>query len=564
VVTNTSSGSAASGSDGSRLRLSSAGRLTLKNQNTADDSFPVIALEAGDTDIAQGDSLGQITFTAPDEGTGTDAILTAAAIIAISEGDFSSSNNATSLQFATGASAAAAARMSLTSAGDLKLLTDTGSIFFGADSDIELRHVADEGLTIKAVDTGGNSGVGPILNLSTGDTDIVQANQLGTINFQAPDEGTGTDAILVAASITAISNGDFAADANPTSLLLRTSNSGTNDGGYLELKNDGKVFINAGELVLDADGDTSITADTDDTIDFKMGGTDRIQFTSGGGMILTPSAAGNAIFNEGGIDADFRVEGDTSTHAFFVKGDDSNIGMGTDTPDRMGSANTRGVVTIASNSYAVFELVNGDADGDGNVNTINFIYDNNTAANSGQVVLLRSYTDGTQAGHRGGRFSVFTKNNNASGLNEHFRIDKAGNITATDTSIGSISDERLKKNMEDFTYSIDDFKKYKPKKYDWKNPEVHGGKSGQWGFSAQDVEKIHERFVDEYLVHDTEGIKDEDGNQIIHPDKQYLDADNIAKSSKLQQKDAMYISVIQQLITKIETLETKVKALEDA
>ena len=30
----------------------------------------------------------------------------------------------------------------------------------------------------------------------------------------------------------------------------------------------------------------------------------------------------------------------------------------------------------------------------------------------------------------------------------------------------------LKTNMEDFTYSIDNFKKYKPKKYDWKQEEV--------------------------------------------------------------------------------------------
>ena len=86
---------------------------------------------------------------------------------------------------------------------------------------------------------------------------------------------------------------------------------------------------------------------------------------------------------------------------------------------------------------------------------------------------------------------------------------------------------------------------------------MHGGRSGQWGFSAQDVEKIDARFVDEYRVENTEGIKDNDGNQIVHPDRQYLDADDIAKSSKLQQKDAMYISVIQQLITRIEALESK-------
>ena len=37
-----------------------------------------------------------------------------------------------------------------------------------------------------------------------------------------------------------------------------------------------------------------------------------------------------------------------------------------------------------------------------------------------------------------------------------------------------------------------------------------------------------------------------------------------AKAATLHSKDAMYVSVIKQLITKIETLETKVQALEDA
>jgi hypothetical protein len=39
--------------------------------------------------------------------------------------------------------------------------------------------------------------------------------------------------------------------------------------------------INAAELVLDADGDTSITADTDDRIDVKVSGTDQIQIADG-------------------------------------------------------------------------------------------------------------------------------------------------------------------------------------------------------------------------------------------------------------------------------------------
>ena len=41
------------------------------------------------------------------------------------------------------------------------------------------------------------------------------------------------------------------------------------------------IDLNGTELILDADADTSITADTDDQIDFKIGGNDRITFTTG-------------------------------------------------------------------------------------------------------------------------------------------------------------------------------------------------------------------------------------------------------------------------------------------
>ncbi len=129
----------------------------------------------------------------------------------------------------------------LTIADDLTFSSDSAVINFGADSDVTLTHVADQGLTLKSTATDGASGLGPILNLSTGDTDIASANQLGTINFQAPNEGTGTDAVAVAASITAIAQADFSASVNSTSLLLRSSNSGTNDGGYLEVTNAGPI-----------------------------------------------------------------------------------------------------------------------------------------------------------------------------------------------------------------------------------------------------------------------------------------------------------------------------------
>ena len=43
----------------------------------------------------------------------------------------------------------------------------------------------------------------------------------------------------------------------------------------------GNIDMNGSELILDADADTSITASADDQIDFRLGGNDRITFTTG-------------------------------------------------------------------------------------------------------------------------------------------------------------------------------------------------------------------------------------------------------------------------------------------
>ena len=99
--------------------------LNLKHTATGDDTPIKLTLQTGETDIAANDVLGAINFQAPDEATGTDAILVSAGIEAVSEGDFSSSSNATKLSFKTASSEAASEKMSLSSAGNL---TVTGTV----------------------------------------------------------------------------------------------------------------------------------------------------------------------------------------------------------------------------------------------------------------------------------------------------------------------------------------------------------------------------------------------------------------------------------------------------
>ena len=93
----------------------------------------VLKLETSDTTVTDGSVLGKIEFKAPDEASGTDAILVGAAIEAVAEGTFAADNNATELVFKTGASAAADAKMTLTSGGNLGIGTnapvDSGTNF---------------------------------------------------------------------------------------------------------------------------------------------------------------------------------------------------------------------------------------------------------------------------------------------------------------------------------------------------------------------------------------------------------------------------------------------------
>ena len=101
-------------------------------------------------------------------------------------------------------------------------LADGAQILFGDDSEVTLTHNADKGLTLKHTATAG----APTLTLAAGDTNIAVNDVIGAIDFVAPDEGTGTDAITTAGSIRVISEGDFAADNNASKMSFMLGSSG--------------------------------------------------------------------------------------------------------------------------------------------------------------------------------------------------------------------------------------------------------------------------------------------------------------------------------------------------
>ena len=112
--------------------------------------------------------------------------------------------------------------------------------FFGASAGayMEWDESADQ-LRIMGASADATTSTGKLL-LATSLTDINANDVIGKIDFQAPHEAGGTDAITVAASIQAIAQGTFSASVNATDLIFYT--------GHSEAATEKFRFTSQGEL----------------------------------------------------------------------------------------------------------------------------------------------------------------------------------------------------------------------------------------------------------------------------------------------------------------------------
>jgi hypothetical protein len=232
----------------------------------------------------------------------------------------------------------------------------------------------------------GAAGAGK-LRLSTAETTVVDGDVLGMVQFMAPLEAGGTDAVLVAACIQAEADDTFAADNNATELVFKTAASeaateqmrltstgqlgintavpasllhvdgtvqvgvdntgydvkffGATSGDYMLWDEDQDQLVLSGTMKIkeqaDADSDTAafgqiwVNTATPNELYFTTDAGDDIQLTTGTRLAATP-ADGAQIFNESGADVDFRIESDDDVNMFFVDGSEDKIGIGTSTP----------------------------------------------------------------------------------------------------------------------------------------------------------------------------------------------------------------------------------------
>ena len=345
-------------------------------------------------------------------------------------------------------------------------LRDTGKITFGTDNEIELGHVHDTGLTLKHTATADDKPI--ILTLATGETDIAADDVIGTINFQAPYESSGTDAIEVCAGIEAVAEGVFAENNNATKLSFKTgaSEAATEK---MSLSSGGNLTINNGTLTA-ATGSTignltlangSIT-DSSGTISFG----DENLTTTGILTAATGSTIGNLTLANGSIT-------DSS----------GTISFGNE------ALTTTGILTAASgSSIGNLTLANGSiTDSSGAIS-----FGNEALTTTGTITVARTSNSVTTAAITASQsgYGMFMDGSIESGVGPRGYIGFYnggiaknpafielnwigptmkinGNIQYTGT-ISDVSDDRLKENEVLITDAVTTIQKLRPQIYDKK------------------------------------------------------------------------------------------------
>ena len=163
---------------------------------------------------------------------------------------------------------------------DLTLDSDSAVIEFGNSQEITLTHVADAGLNLKHTATGDGT---PIkLTLQTGENALTVGEQLGVIDFQAPGESSGSDAILVAAGIEAVAEEEFSTTSNATKLSFKTAVTAT-AAETMSLSSGGNLTV---------EGAISAGSYNDNIV---LNGTDGSASNGGDDLVLDSSAASTDV-----------------------------------------------------------------------------------------------------------------------------------------------------------------------------------------------------------------------------------------------------------------------------
>ena len=314
------------------------------------------------------------------------------------------------------------------------------------------------------------------------------------------------------------------------------------------------IDVNGTELILDADADTSITADTDDQVDIKVGGSDKVTITTTGLGIGTTSP--DSVVN---IEA-------TKTNALSSEAHFTTLGLCIDD-------NTAYNTALAGGGIAFRHIKN--SSGDMNV--------------YGAIDGVR--IDNAN-GRVGGHLRFFTNNDGDGIPKERMRIDSSGTLligrtadVSSDTNLGiEVTDARkgmvtetgfstntshqlfinpngivgaIKTNGSATSYiTSSDYRLKENVVTDWDaTTRLKQLKPSRFNFIAD-----ADTTVDGFLAHEVSSIVPE----AISGEKDEVDKEGNAEYQGIDQSKLVPLltKALQEALARIETLEAKVTALE--
>ena len=271
----------------------------------------------------------------------------------------------------------------------------------------------------------------------------------------------------------------------------------------------------ADKIIHSGDTDTEIRFSDANTVKVFSGGVENVKFVNNA-----------VVFNEDGADVDFRVEGDTETHALFVQAGSNGVGVGQSSPNSFNQYADNLVVGTTSGE-------NGITIATGSGNSARFVFSDTSASSAAAFVGAIEYSHGSN--------SMMFYNSGS----QRMVLDNSGNLTNSTGSYGTISDETLKENISDASSQWNDVKALKVRKYSMKADNLDA--ADKIGVIAQELEKS--------------------GMNGLVTETQWTDSGDITKKETIKtvKYSILYmkaIKALQEAMTRIETLEAEVKTLK--
>ena len=232
-------------------------------------------------------------------------------------------------------------------------------------------------------------------------------------------------------------------------------------------------------------------------------------------------ARDEVVFNNGGVDQDFRVESDTNANMLFVDGGNNKVGMGTGSPQT--------TLEVRGGSDSGLRV----SGGSNTNNKVEIGYD----ATNGPYI---------KAGSSGvTKLQVLVDNNS---LAAEFRAN--GDFYSNDGTVHSLSDARVKTDINDLADGLDIVKQLKPRTFKYTEDSEFYNESKKdevsYGFVANEVEEVAPQY--------TNTGKGKIGD---------IEVDDL-KSLSTTKMIPMLVKAIQEQQTLIEKLTARITELENA